>query len=83
MTIKQKSPTFGSFIHPCLGEVRRDRQSIAGSIITPITISGKGSHYPTNTRVQKDMTNKSDISRKHMRNNKIYMCQHEVSTVSM
>ncbi|RWW63702.1 hypothetical protein BHE74_00029093, partial [Ensete ventricosum] len=45
--------------------------------ITPFTISGKGSHYPTNSRVQKDMSNKSDIYRKHMRNNKIYMCQYE------
>ncbi|RRT43156.1 hypothetical protein B296_00008067 [Ensete ventricosum] len=36
----------------------------------------------TNTRVQKDMSNKSGISRKHMRNNEIYMCQHEASTMS-
>ncbi|RZS27636.1 hypothetical protein BHM03_00061148 [Ensete ventricosum] len=74
MTIKQKSPTSGSSIHPRLGEVRRDRQSIAGSKHNSLTISGKGSHYPTNTGVQKDMSNKSGISRKHMQNNEIYMC---------
>ncbi|RWW23578.1 hypothetical protein BHE74_00038422, partial [Ensete ventricosum] len=45
--------------------------------ITPFAISGKGSHYPTNTRVQKDMSNKSGIYRKHMWNNKTYMCQYE------
>ncbi|RRT40436.1 hypothetical protein B296_00017367 [Ensete ventricosum] len=45
--------------------------------ITPFTISNKGSHYPTNTGVQKDMSNKSGIYRKHMRNNKIYMYQYE------
>ncbi|RWV89607.1 hypothetical protein GW17_00048238, partial [Ensete ventricosum] len=41
--------------------------------ITPFTISGKGSHYPTNTEIQKDISNKRDIYRKHMRNNEIYM----------
>ncbi|RRT42069.1 hypothetical protein B296_00043370, partial [Ensete ventricosum] len=58
-----------------------DRASRAQSI-TLFTIFGKGSHYPTNTRVQKDMSNKSGIYRKHMRNNEIYICQHEASTVS-
>ncbi|RRT52193.1 hypothetical protein B296_00046950 [Ensete ventricosum] len=41
--------------------------------ITPFTISDKGSHYPTNTGVQKDISNKFDIYRKHMRNNKSCM----------
>ncbi|RWW30958.1 hypothetical protein BHE74_00058029 [Ensete ventricosum] len=45
--------------------------------ITPFTISSKGSHYPTNTGVQKDMSNKSGIYQKHMRNNEIYMYQYE------
>ncbi|RRT63307.1 hypothetical protein B296_00026063 [Ensete ventricosum] len=43
--------------------------------ITPFTISDKGSHYPINTIVQKDIGNKISIYQKHMRNNKIYMCQ--------
>ncbi|RRT49942.1 hypothetical protein B296_00030615 [Ensete ventricosum] len=45
--------------------------------ITPFTISSKGSHYPTNIGVQKDISNKSRIYRKHMRNNEIYMYQYE------
>ncbi|RRT74437.1 hypothetical protein B296_00010178, partial [Ensete ventricosum] len=45
--------------------------------ITPFTISSKGSHYPTNIGVQKNISNKSGIYRKHMRNNKTYMCQYE------
>ncbi|RWW49539.1 hypothetical protein BHE74_00044285 [Ensete ventricosum] len=41
--------------------------------ITPFNISGKGSHCPINTGVQKDISNKFDIYRKHMPNNKSYM----------
>ncbi|RRT38249.1 hypothetical protein B296_00046603 [Ensete ventricosum] len=41
--------------------------------ITPFTISSKGSHCPTNTGVQKHMSNEFSIYRKHMRNNKSYM----------
>ncbi|RWW40247.1 hypothetical protein BHE74_00054357 [Ensete ventricosum] len=41
--------------------------------ITPFTISGKGSHCPTNTKVQKDMSNEFGIYQKHMQNNKSYM----------
>ncbi|RWW47438.1 hypothetical protein BHE74_00046575 [Ensete ventricosum] len=41
--------------------------------ITPFTIYGKGSHCPTNIGVQKDMSNKFGIYRKHMQNNKSYM----------
>ncbi|RRT41656.1 hypothetical protein B296_00019324, partial [Ensete ventricosum] len=41
----------------------------------PFTISSKGPEYPTNTKVQKDISNKSGIYRKHMWNNEIYMCQ--------
>ncbi|RRT52601.1 hypothetical protein B296_00039684 [Ensete ventricosum] len=41
--------------------------------ITLFTIFDKGSHCPTNTEVRKDMSNKFDIYRKHMRNNKSYM----------
>ncbi|RWW09394.1 hypothetical protein BHE74_00044311 [Ensete ventricosum] len=39
-----------------------DRESWALSI-TPLTISDKGSHYLTNTRVQKDMSNKTTYIR--------------------
>ncbi|RRT78926.1 hypothetical protein B296_00002248 [Ensete ventricosum] len=73
MTVKHKSPTSGSSIHPLLSEVIGGRQSSQALSITPFIISGKGSHYPTNTRVQKDMSNKSGIYQKHMRNNEIYM----------
>ncbi|RWW41726.1 hypothetical protein BHE74_00052790 [Ensete ventricosum] len=62
MTIRQKSPTSGSSIHPRLGEVRASR----AQSITPFIIFGKGSHYPTNIRIQKDMSNKSGIYPKHM-----------------
>ncbi|RRT39776.1 hypothetical protein B296_00014291 [Ensete ventricosum] len=41
--------------------------------IISFTISGKGSHCPTNTEVQTDMSNKFGIYRKHMQNNKSYM----------
>ncbi|RWW25372.1 hypothetical protein BHE74_00052985 [Ensete ventricosum] len=41
--------------------------------ITPFIISTKGSHCPTNTKVQKDMSNKFGIYLKHMWNNKSYM----------
>ncbi|RRT34749.1 hypothetical protein B296_00020170 [Ensete ventricosum] len=70
MTTKHKSPTSRSSIHPRLSEVIGGRQSTRALSITPFTISGKGSHCPTNTRVQKDMSNKFGIYRKHMRNNK-------------
>ncbi|RZS23457.1 hypothetical protein BHM03_00056398 [Ensete ventricosum] len=46
--------------------------------ITLITISVKGSHCPTNTEVQKDMSNEFDIYRKHMWNNKSYMCLYKI-----
>ncbi|RWW11099.1 hypothetical protein BHE74_00026407 [Ensete ventricosum] len=84
MIIKHKSPTSGSSIHPCLSEVNGAGKSIAGSEHNTLyhfwQISRK---YPTNIGIQKDMSNKSGISRKHMRNNEIYMCQHEASTVSI
>ncbi|RRT38482.1 hypothetical protein B296_00021702, partial [Ensete ventricosum] len=38
------------------------------------TISGKGPEYPTNTIVQKDISNKSAIYQNHMWNNEIYIC---------
>ncbi|RWW45849.1 hypothetical protein BHE74_00048274 [Ensete ventricosum] len=41
--------------------------------ITLFTISDKGSHCPTNTRVQKDISNEFGIYWKHMQNNKSYM----------
>ncbi|RRT41657.1 hypothetical protein B296_00019325 [Ensete ventricosum] len=75
MTTKHKSPTSGSSIHLRLSEVSGAGKSIAGSHNIPFTISGKGPEYPTNTKVQKDMSNKSAIYRKHIRNNEIYMCQ--------
>ncbi|RRT31285.1 hypothetical protein B296_00055840 [Ensete ventricosum] len=58
-----------SFIHPRLSEVIGGRQSTQALSITSFTISGKGLHCPTNTGVQKDMSNKFGIYRKHMRNN--------------
>ncbi|RWV87594.1 hypothetical protein GW17_00050395 [Ensete ventricosum] len=73
MTTKHKSPTSRSSIHPRLNEVIGSRQSTRALSITPFTISGKSSYYPTNTGVQKDISNKFDIHRKHMWNNKSYM----------
>ncbi|RZS00993.1 hypothetical protein BHM03_00030790 [Ensete ventricosum] len=73
MTTKHKSPTSRSSIHRRLSEVIGDRQSKRALSITPFIISGKGSHCPTNIRVQKDMSNKFGIYRKHMRNSKSYM----------
>ncbi|RWV96498.1 hypothetical protein GW17_00040785 [Ensete ventricosum] len=78
MTTKHKSPTSRSSIHPRLSEVIGGRQSLRALSITPFTISGKGSHCPTNTGVQKDMSNKFGIYRKHMRNNKSYMCLNRI-----
>ncbi|RWV83254.1 hypothetical protein GW17_00055167 [Ensete ventricosum] len=73
MTNKHKSPTFESSIHSHLSKVIGGRQSIQVLSITTFTISGKGSHCPTNTRVQKDVSNEFGIHRKHIRNNKSYM----------
>ncbi|RWV98598.1 hypothetical protein GW17_00038542 [Ensete ventricosum] len=55
-----------SSIHPRLSEVIGGRQSMRALSITPFTISGKGSHCPTNTEVQKDMSNEFGLYRKHM-----------------
>ncbi|RRT59159.1 hypothetical protein B296_00041600 [Ensete ventricosum] len=77
MTTKHKSPTSRSSIHPRLSEVIGDRQSTWALSITPFTIFGKGSYYPANIEVQKDMSNKSGIYRKNKRNNEIYMCQYK------
>ncbi|RRT70713.1 hypothetical protein B296_00030351 [Ensete ventricosum] len=74
MTTKHKSPTFGSSIHPYLSEVIGVRQSTRALSITPFIISGKVSHCPTNTGVQKDMGNEFGIYWKHIRNNK--SCMH-------
>ncbi|RRT56906.1 hypothetical protein GW17_00028872 [Ensete ventricosum] len=46
--------------------------------ITSFIIFGKGSHCPTNIRVQKDMSNEFGIYRKHMRNNKSYICLNRI-----
>ncbi|RRT35923.1 hypothetical protein B296_00014383 [Ensete ventricosum] len=62
-----------SSIHPCLREVIGGQRSIRALSITPFTISGKGSHYPTNIRVQKDMSNEFSIYRKYIRSNKSYI----------
>ncbi|RRT38222.1 hypothetical protein B296_00034672 [Ensete ventricosum] len=78
MTTKHKSPTSKSSIHPRLSEVIGGRQSIWALRITQFTISSKGSHCPTNTGVQKDMSNKFGIYQKHMRNNKSYMCLNRI-----
>ncbi|RRT48881.1 hypothetical protein B296_00017251 [Ensete ventricosum] len=76
MTTKHKSPTSKSSIHPCLSEVIGAQQSTQAISITPFTISSK--HCPTNIGVQKDMSNKFGIYRKHMRNNKSYMHQNRI-----
>ncbi|RRT33814.1 hypothetical protein B296_00044154 [Ensete ventricosum] len=82
MTTKHKSPTSGSSIHPRLSGVSGADKSIAGSEHNTIYHFWQRSRkYLTNTRVQKDMSNKSGISQKHMRNNEIYICQHEASTM--
>ncbi|RRT35703.1 hypothetical protein B296_00049033 [Ensete ventricosum] len=73
MTTKYKSPTSWSSIHLRLSEVIGGRQSTRALSITPFNIYGKSSHCPTNTRVQKDMSNKFGIYQKHMWNNKLYM----------
>ncbi|RWW19048.1 hypothetical protein BHE74_00028113 [Ensete ventricosum] len=66
MTTKHKSPTSGSSIHPRLSEVIGGRQSTWDLSITSFTISDNGSHCPTNTRVQKDMSNEFNIYQKHI-----------------
>ncbi|RWW03605.1 hypothetical protein GW17_00033232 [Ensete ventricosum] len=73
MITKHKSPKSRSSIHPRLSEVIGGQQSTWALSITPFTISGKGSHCPTNTRVQKDMSNEFGLYRKNMQNNKSYM----------
>ncbi|RRT31551.1 hypothetical protein B296_00032931 [Ensete ventricosum] len=78
MTTKHKSPTSRSSIHPRLSEVIGDRQSIPALSITSFTISDKESHCPTNTGVQKDMSNKFDIYQKHLQNNKSYICLNRI-----
>ncbi|RWV88265.1 hypothetical protein BHE74_00045441 [Ensete ventricosum] len=50
-----------SSIHQRLSEVIGGRQSTRALSITLFIISGKYSHYPINTRVQKDMSNEFDI----------------------
>ncbi|RWW05505.1 hypothetical protein GW17_00031214 [Ensete ventricosum] len=67
-----------SSINPRLSEVIGGRQSTQALSITLFIISDKGSHYPTNTKVQKDMSNKFGIYRKHMQNNKSYMCLNRI-----
>ncbi|RWV80827.1 hypothetical protein GW17_00057832 [Ensete ventricosum] len=66
MTTKHKSPTSRSSIHPRLSEVIEGQQCTRALSITHFTISGKGSDCPTNTGVQKDMSNKFSIYQKHM-----------------
>ncbi|RWV83710.1 hypothetical protein BHE74_00058578 [Ensete ventricosum] len=65
----------GSSIHPRLGEVSGAIKSIAGfEHNTLLHFWQRSRKYPINTRVQKDMSNKSGIYWKYMRNNEIYMC---------
>ncbi|RRT31983.1 hypothetical protein B296_00056587 [Ensete ventricosum] len=67
-----------SSIHPLLSEVIGGQQSMQALSRTPFTIYDKCSYCPTNTVVQKDMSNKFDIYRKHMRSNKSYRCQNRI-----
>ncbi|RWV95166.1 hypothetical protein GW17_00042235 [Ensete ventricosum] len=65
---------FGSSIHPRLSKVSGAGKSIAGSKHNTLYhFWQRSKKYPINTRVQKDMSNRSDIYHKHMRNNEIYM----------
>ncbi|RRT73131.1 hypothetical protein B296_00019898 [Ensete ventricosum] len=73
MINKQKYPTSGSFIHPHFSEVCGGRRASRALSIISFTISSKGLEYPTNTRVQKDMSNKRGIYQKYMQNNEIYI----------
>ncbi|RZS05232.1 hypothetical protein BHM03_00035719 [Ensete ventricosum] len=61
MTTKLKSPTSRSSIHPYLSEVNQVGKSIAVSKHNTLYHFSKGLEYPTNTRVQKDMSNKIGI----------------------
>ncbi|RWW42573.1 hypothetical protein BHE74_00051872 [Ensete ventricosum] len=64
-----------SSIHPRLSKVSGAGKSIVGSEHNTLYYFWQRSRkYPTNTRVQKNMNNKSDIYQKHIRNNKIYIC---------
>ncbi|RWW02064.1 hypothetical protein BHE74_00042981 [Ensete ventricosum] len=70
MTIKQKSPTSVSTIHPRLGEVRRGWQSIAGSkhnflyhFWQKFTLSHQ------HQSIKGHVNNEIGMHRKHMRNN--------------
>ncbi|RWW02442.1 hypothetical protein BHE74_00044488 [Ensete ventricosum] len=56
-----------------MSEVIGGQQSMRALSITPFTISGKGSHCPTKTEIQKDMSNKFGIYWKHRQNNKSYI----------
>ncbi|RZS14556.1 hypothetical protein BHM03_00046261 [Ensete ventricosum] len=78
MTTKHRSPTSRSSIHPRLSEVIGGQQSTQALNITPFIITGKGLHCPTNTGVQKDISNKFGIYWKHMLNNKSYMCLNRI-----
>ncbi|RWW42430.1 hypothetical protein BHE74_00052023 [Ensete ventricosum] len=78
MITKHKYSTSGSSIHPCVSEVIRGRQSTRALSIALFTIFGKSSHCPTNTGVQKGMSNEFGIYRKHMRNNKSYLCLNRI-----
>ncbi|RWW03764.1 hypothetical protein GW17_00033048 [Ensete ventricosum] len=78
MTTKHKSPTSGSSIHPRLSEVIGGSSIHPRLSITPFTISGKGSHYPTNTGVQKNISNEFSIYQEHIWNNKSYICLNKI-----
>ncbi|RRT32180.1 hypothetical protein B296_00039820 [Ensete ventricosum] len=78
MTTKHKSHTSRNSIHPLLSEIIGGGQSTRALSITPFIIYGKGLHCPTNTRVQKDMNYEFGIYRKHMQNNKSYMCLNRI-----
>ncbi|RWV81895.1 hypothetical protein BHE74_00046115 [Ensete ventricosum] len=74
MTIKQKSPTSGSSIHPCLGEAKRGRQSIAGSNHNSLYHFWKRFTLSHKHRSPKGYVNKGiGTHRKHMRNNETCM----------
>ncbi|RRT42819.1 hypothetical protein B296_00028460 [Ensete ventricosum] len=78
MTIKQKSPTFGSFIHQRLGEIRGGRQSITSSknnFLYHLWQRFILSHQ--HQSIKGHVSNKIGTYRKHILSKKIYICLYE------
>ncbi|RWV86624.1 hypothetical protein GW17_00051466, partial [Ensete ventricosum] len=73
------SPTSRSSIHPRLGEVRRGRQSIAGSKHNSLYYFWQRftlSHQHKSTKVH--INNEIGTYQKHMRNNETSICLYKI-----